>query len=91
MERFLDQGGVQFLLGLLARLAVLAAFAAACVWVIRKIRAESLQREPAASEMLSKFREAHTRGELSDAEFREIKTSLVERLHDELKGDGHTG
>jgi uncharacterized membrane protein len=59
-------------------------------FVLRKIRAESLQKEPTASELILKFRESHRRGELSDAEFRTIKTTLAERLQEELKDDGET-
>lgn len=71
-------------------LAVLVTLLVAGGVVIRKIRAESLQKEPTASELLSKFRESHTRGELSDTEFRTIKTTLAERLQEELKDDGET-
>ena len=60
-------------------------------YVIGKIRAEPTQQEPGASELMSKFRDLHTEGELSDAEFRTIKTALTERLQDELKDNGETG
>ncbi|MBN1912712.1 MAG: hypothetical protein JW818_23520 [Pirellulales bacterium] len=59
--------------------------------VITKIRAEPLQKEPGPAELLAKFSESHMRGELSDGEYREIKTTLAQRLQDELKGDGETG
>ena len=72
-------------------LAVLAVLLFLGNRVIRKIRAEPLQQEPTASELMSKFRESHTRGELSDAEFRTIKTTLAERFQEELKDDGETG
>jgi uncharacterized membrane protein len=71
--------------------AVLAAISALAVWVIGKIRAEPVQQEPTASELLSNFRELHSRGELSDAEFRTIKTKLGTRLQEELKDNGETG
>ncbi len=71
-------------LGILAALVGLAAFA------IRKIRVETVQHELPASEMLSKFRDSHTQGVLSDAEFRTIKTTLAEQLQNELRDDGQT-
>lgn len=73
------------LLGALALLVVIASR------VIMKIRPKPLQHEPVEDEMLSKCREMHSRGELSDAEFRTIKTTLNERLQNELRDDGQTG
>ncbi len=72
-------------------LAVLAVLAAIAFYVIGKIRAESVQQEPGASELLSKFRDLHSEGDLSETEFRTIKTTLVARLQDELKDDEETG
>lgn len=60
-------------------------------YVIGKIRAEPAQKEPDASEWMSKFRELHSKGVLSDAEFRTIKTKLAARLQEELKDNGETG
>ncbi|NLY02804.1 MAG: hypothetical protein GXY83_42670 [Rhodopirellula sp.] len=71
--------------------AVFATVVAVAVYVLGKIRGESVQQEPTASEMLSKFRELHARGGLSDTEFRTIKTNLAARLKDELKDNGETG
>ena len=72
--------------------AALAATAVAvAIYVIGRIRAEPSQQEPTASELISKFRELHSRGELSDAEFRTIKTTLAVRLDEELKDNGETG
>lgn len=58
--------------------------------VIRKTRAALLQKEPKASELMSKFQEWHEQGGLSDAEFRTIKTTLAERLQEELKDEDET-
>ena len=70
---------------------VLAVVAALMVYFGRKARAAGGKAEPTASELLSKFREMHSRGVLSDAEFRRVKTSLSTRLEDELKDTGETG
>ncbi len=72
-------------------LAVLAGLVALGAYLIGKIRTEPVQKEPTASELLSKFRESHSKGELSDAEFRTIKTSLAARLQNELRDNGETG
>jgi uncharacterized membrane protein len=71
--------------------AVGAVLVAVAVYVIGKIRAEAVQHEPTASELLSKFRDQHSKGELTDAEFRTIKTTLAARLQEELKDNGQKG
>lgn len=79
----------------IAELVIWAALGAIVIalaaYVIGKIRAEPAQNEPEASDLISKFRDLHSRGELSDAEFRTIKTTLAGRLEEELKDSGETG
>ena len=84
----LDWATVQKLVVGLAALAILVAMG---VYLAEKIRAGAVQKEPSASELLTKFREMHSRGVLSDEEFRTIKTTLTERLQTELKGKDETG
>ena len=76
---------------LFVSLAVLVGLVTVVIYVIGKIRAKSVQKEPTASELMSKFRELHSRGDLSDSEFRTIKTTLAARLQEELKDTGQTG
>jgi len=75
---------------LVVSLALLAIMIAIAAYVISQIRAKTLQREPQASELLSKFREMHSRGVLTDAEFRTIKTALAAQLQKELKDNSET-
>ena len=77
--------------GLVVSLALLAILIAIVTYLISKIRAKTLQREPPACELLSKFSELHSRGELTDAEFRTIKTTLTLQLQKELKDNSETG
>jgi uncharacterized membrane protein len=86
LKRVLD-AQVEWLIFWLAALAV--GVVVGC-WAAAKVRRQSAQQEPPASQLLSKFRELHSRGELSDAEYRTIKTTLAARLQDELKGDDQT-
>ena len=65
-------------------IAVLAILLVIAWYVVGKIRPNSSQKERRASQWLTKFREAHSQGELSDEEFRTIKTQLAEQLQDEL-------
>lgn len=72
-------------------IAVLAVLVTIAWYVLGKIRPKSIQKELSASELLSKFRESHSRGELTDEEFRTIKTNLSARLQDELKDNDEKG
>jgi hypothetical protein len=65
--------------------AVLAVLIAVAAYVLSKIRAKTLQREPPASELLSKFSDLHSRGAVTDEEFRTIKTTLAVQLHEEVQ------
>ena len=71
--------------------AVCAVGVAVAIYVFGKVRGWSAQQEPTASDLMSKFRDLHSRGQLSDAEFREIKTNLAARLQEELKDNDETG
>jgi hypothetical protein len=76
---------------LVLALAVLAILVAVGIYLVGKVRGEAVQKELPASELLTKFREMHSRGVLSDEEFRTIKTTLTERLQSELKDRDDTG
>ncbi len=82
-ERFLEAG----IVGHMLWLALLVGVA---IFAIKKIRAKTVQQEPKASQLLSKFREQQSRGELSGEEFREIKTTLAAQLKEELKDNDET-
>lgn len=72
-------------------LAVLAALVALGVYVVGKVRAGFADKGPRASEMLTSFRELYSRGELSDEEFRNIKTKLADRLQREVSTTSDSG
>jgi uncharacterized membrane protein len=58
---------------------------------VGRFRGHADDDQPLASDLLTNFRESHSRGELSDEEFRTIKTLLKTRLEDELKDTSDTG
>ncbi len=60
-------------------------------FIVSRFRGRSEEDQPAASELLTKFRELHERGELSDEEFRNIKTLLADELRKELSDSGERG
>jgi uncharacterized membrane protein len=84
MERFWQAGPE----GLVLWIALLAVMLAVAYYVIEKIRPKPVQKERKASQWLSKFRELHSQGGLSDEEFRTIKTNLAAQLQDELNDNG---
>lgn len=71
-------------------LAIAAALTAAAYQWVRKLRDGAEQDQPPASELLTKFRELHARGSLSDEEFRTIKTKLAAQLEQNLSDSDQT-
>ena len=75
------------LLAIMARLPAsqrLVLRGAAAIAGLRKWRGSAADDQPAKSELLTKFRELHARGGLSDDEYRTIKTKLAAQLDTEL-------
>lgn len=64
--------------------ALTATLVAVGVYVIGRVRAEVNRPEPDASRWITKFQDLHSKGELSDEEFRTIKALLADRLQEEL-------
>jgi len=59
--------------------------------VARRYRDREANNMSETSDMMSKFRELHSEGGLSDEEFRTIKTKLASELKTELKDNSDTG
>jgi uncharacterized membrane protein len=72
-------------------IALLLIFVTIAWYISGKIRPKTVQKEQKARQWLFKFSESHSRGELSDEEFRTIKTTLATRLQDELRDNGEKG
>ena len=70
---------------------ILALLIALAVYLVGRFRGRADEDQPAASNLLSNFRELHSRGGLSDEEFRTIKTLLAQKLQDELKDTSEKG
>jgi uncharacterized membrane protein len=65
--------------------ALIFALLALAVWGLRKWRGSAYDAQPKAHELLTKFRELHGRGTLSDNEYRTIKTKLAPQIDSERK------
>ena len=53
-------------------------------YVVSKYRGDAEEDRPDANQMLTNFREMHSRGELSDEEFRNIKSKLADQLREAI-------
>jgi hypothetical protein len=71
-------------------LVLVAVLCAGGLW-LKRYRRQTAQEELSANQLLAKFRELHSQGGLSDAEFRTIKTKLAARLQDEINHNDQTG
>ena len=65
--------------------AALAAILAVGYYLISKVRGSGEDSNPSVSDVLASFRDLQEQGELSDDEFRSIKTQLSSKLQQELK------
>ncbi|MFP6658854.1 MAG: SHOCT domain-containing protein [Pirellulales bacterium] len=73
---------------LFATIAVLIAIGA---HIASKWRGTKEDNKLSTSELLTKYREMHSRGELSDEEFRNIKSRLANQLQNELSDTDKLG
>ncbi|HJN66268.1 MAG TPA: hypothetical protein QF761_08700 [Pirellulales bacterium] len=72
-------------------LAAIVALVAVGVYIVSKWRGAADDDTISTSELLSNFREMHSRGELTNEEFRTIKTRLSYELKTESKDTDHEG
>jgi uncharacterized membrane protein len=70
--------------------AAIFALLALAALVVRRFRGGAVEDRPSANELLTKFRELHARGGLSDDEYRTIKTKLAAQLDAELTSNEST-
>jgi uncharacterized membrane protein len=70
--------------------AVIFALSALAVTALRRWRGSAYDVQQKPSELLTKFRELHGRGTLSDDEYRTIKTKLARQLDAEIKENDPT-
>lgn len=57
-------------------------------YLVRRFRDRIGDDQPTTSDLLTNFREMHREGDISETEFRTIKTVLGRKLQDELKDAG---
>ena len=65
--------------------SVLLILLIAGAYIVKFFRDRDVKSQVSASELLSRFRELQDQGDLSQAEFRHIKSALGPRLHAETR------
>jgi hypothetical protein len=68
-------------------MAAIFVLLALAIYLVRRWRGGSAEDRQDANQLLTKFRDLHTRGGLSDAEYRTIKTKLATQIENTLKDD----
>ena len=59
--------------------------------IVQKFRGGAADKAQDASELIANFQEMHSRGDITDADYRKIKSVLGAKLHSELKNDKDKG
>ena len=85
------QEGFESLVQALLLFAAIFVITAIGIVIVRRYRGSEADDMSQSSEMMSKFRELHLQGGLSDEEFRTIKAKLAEELKAELKDNSNAG
>jgi hypothetical protein len=60
-------------------------------YLVRRLRDRADDDKNIPSELITKYREMHSRGDLSETEYRTIKTVLATQFQDELNGTSEKG
>jgi uncharacterized membrane protein len=71
--------------------AVIFVLSAIVFSLARRYRGREAQGMLETSDLMSKFRELHAEGGLSDEEFRTIKQKLARQIQTELRDDARSG
>jgi uncharacterized membrane protein len=76
---------------LVVMLAICAALGAVGIYLVAHFRNAAREQGPTSSDLMTNFRELYSRGELSDEEYRTIKTKLASRLQNETNDSSSSG
>ena len=71
--------------------AAVIALVAIVAYVVSKWRDATVDDTKTTSELLTNFREMHSRGDLTDEEFRTIKARLSYEIQEELRNSDNEG
>ena len=72
-------------------LGLLIALVTAGAVIVQRFRGGAADKALDANELFANFEEMHSRGDITDADYRKIKSVLGAKLHSELKDDKDKG
>jgi uncharacterized membrane protein len=70
---------------LLLGMGILVGLVMVGVLIVQRFRGSAVQKGTTANELISNFQEMRSRGDITDADYRKIKSVLGAELHGELK------
>ena len=70
---------------------ILVALIIAGVIIVQRFRGSAADKGTDAGQLIANFQEMHSRGDITDADYRKIKSVLGDHLHSELKDDKDKG
>lgn len=70
---------------------ILIALVIAGAIIVQRFRGGAADEALNANELIANFQEMHSRGDITDADYRKIKSVLGAKLHSELKDDKDKG
>ena len=76
---------VDTLAQLLLGMGILVGLVMVGVLIVQRFRGSAVRSESSTPELISNFQEMHSRGDITDADYRKIKSVLGDQLHGELK------
>lgn len=76
---------------LVMMLAALAILVVIGYFVVRSFRDNADKNQFTPSDLITNFREMHHQGDISESEYRTIKTMLADKLQEKLKDKGDEG
>ena len=80
----MPQASAQTLIQVMLWMSVLIGLVIVGVLVVQRFRGSAARSGSSASELISNFQEMHSRGDITDADYRKIKSVLGDQLHGEL-------
>ena len=87
----MPQASAETLVQLMLGMAVLLGLVILGVLVVQRFRGGAADKGTSANDLLSNFQEMQSRGDISDADYRKIKSVLGAQLQSELKDDKDKG
>jgi hypothetical protein len=87
----MPQASAQTLIQLLLATGILIGLVMIGVLVVQKFRGGAADKGTSANELLANFQEMQSRGDISDADYRKVKSVLRAELQSELKNDKDKG